>query len=224
MRMSLRLRLLSLSVLAVLFFPVAGESRTAADFFKDAPDSIFHILDRNTRMDMLDYFNSGMDTRSNNVFGGKSRLTEVLPDKVGIEFSADATATLVMLPQKNDTVLAVITTVRAPMAESSLKFYDAATWKLLRRQPAQPVPKDFFDVRKLAALGRKAEIPPFLFVEIMYDPQRGVFVFRNTTAEYYSPAGASEKERRLLDSPEGVGAMLDELTYRFENGKLKKAE
>ena len=61
---------------------------TASRAFAEAPQSVFPLLDHNTRLDMIDYFNSGMTTASKNNMDGKSRITALTPNKVEISMTA----------------------------------------------------------------------------------------------------------------------------------------
>lgn len=55
------------ALLAVaLFVPEANAQLTASKAFADAPASVFPLLNRNARLDMIDYFNGGMSTASTN--------------------------------------------------------------------------------------------------------------------------------------------------------------
>ena len=52
---------------------------TAADAFTSAPQNVFPLLDRNTRLDMVDYVKSGLSTPSQNSLQGRSAFTELTP-------------------------------------------------------------------------------------------------------------------------------------------------
>ena len=80
-------------------------ARTAADFFADAPVGVIDTFDRNTRLDMLDYFRNGMTTASQNVFGGQSRITALSDSSLTVEISSRSRMQFAMLPQKWKSVL-----------------------------------------------------------------------------------------------------------------------
>ena len=95
-------------------------ARTAADFFADAPVGVIDTFDRNTRLDMLDYFRNGMTTASQNVFGGQSRITALSDSSLTVEISSRSRMQFAMLPQKSDTVVVIIETVDTPVADSGV--------------------------------------------------------------------------------------------------------
>lgn len=50
---------------------------TASQAFVEAPRSVLPLLDRNARLDMLDYFNGGLTTKTSNKLNGSSAVTAV---------------------------------------------------------------------------------------------------------------------------------------------------
>lgn len=60
---------------------------TAADAFTSAPQNIFPLLDRNTRLDMVDYVKSGLSTPSQNSLQGRSAITEISPESLTVKMS-----------------------------------------------------------------------------------------------------------------------------------------
>ncbi len=90
--------------------------------FADAPVGVIDTFDRNTRLDMLDYFRNGMTTASQNVFGGQSRITALSDSSLTVEISSRSRMQFAMLPQKSDTVVVIIETVDTPVADSGVSF------------------------------------------------------------------------------------------------------
>ncbi len=104
---------------------VAQSAMTAADFFTSAPQSVFPLLDRNTRLDMVDYFNSGMTTPSQNKLDGRSVITEMTPESVTVKMTDASAIQLVALKGEKNTIIALINTVATPALDSSIKFFDS---------------------------------------------------------------------------------------------------
>ncbi len=71
---------------------------TAKQVFAEAPQSVFPLLDHDTKLDMIDYFEGGMSTASKNAMEGKSRITAMSPEKLGIAMSEASEYELCLLP------------------------------------------------------------------------------------------------------------------------------
>lgn len=113
----------------LLIFPLlscvlAVQGRSVAEqAFKSMPDSLLPILDSGTRLDMLDYFNSGMATPSNNVAGGKSRVMTLTPDAIDVRLSCASWLQIAALASKSDTLILAILTVDTPAPDSRVAVY-----------------------------------------------------------------------------------------------------
>lgn len=187
-------------------------ARTAADFFAQAPVSVLPLLQTNTRLDMLDYFNSGMDTPSSNTLGGRSRITALSDAAVTIELSRDATVQMAVIPTGRDTVVAVVETVLTPVADSRVKLYSAADWSPLPA-PAMPGVEQFAFPERRKELS-KADMPPYLFVRAEYEPEKGVFRFTDTTPAYYTGS----------DRPEGLDLLRSNIEMRLARGRFAEVK
>ena len=72
-------------------------AQSAADLFTSAPQKIFPLLDRNTRLDMVDYFKNGMATPSQNQLDGRSAITEMTPESITVKMTDSSAIQLVEL-------------------------------------------------------------------------------------------------------------------------------
>lgn len=109
---------------------------TASEAFTSAPQGIFPLLDRNTRLDMVDYFKNGMSNPSQNALDGRSSITEMTPESLTVKMTDSSSAQLVVLDGSKGKVIALISTVATPGLDSNIKFYDEQ-WRQLNA-------KDFF--------------------------------------------------------------------------------
>lgn len=186
---------------------------TASQAFVDAPQEIFPLLDKNTRLDMVDYFNNGMATQSSNKINGRSRITALTPQSLSVEMSAASDYQLALLPLGNDTLKAVITTVKTPAPDSRVDFFDS-NWD---RKPdgayfVKPKMDDW-----LTDAGRKnaadvSAFVPFLLISYIYDPATGLLTLTNNTKDFLS-----------ADIYEIVGPYLEPyLTYKWNGKKFVK--
>ncbi|MDE6062059.1 MAG: DUF3256 family protein, partial [Duncaniella sp.] len=114
-----------LSLTVALGSLAALAQTTAADLFTSAPQSVFPLLDRNTRLDMVDYYKNGMATQSQNQLDGRSAITEMTPESVTVKMSDSSASQLVELKGSDGPVIALINTVATPGLDSNIKFFDA---------------------------------------------------------------------------------------------------
>ncbi|MCM1109966.1 MAG: DUF3256 family protein [Clostridium sp.] len=205
----------ALTAVAALLLPAALTAREASDAFVDAPSTIFPLLDRSTRLDMIDYFNSNMTTPSQNNVGGASRLTELTPLSLRIEMTPSSSYQIALIPARGDTLIAVVTTVLTPAPDSRLDIY-TSDWT---RQATET----YFDKPALddwlTDQGRKnrAEVEtfvPFLLISYDYNPSTSLLTLTNNTRSFLSE-----------DIYEIVGGSLrDKLLYRFDGKRFNPAK
>ena len=67
-----------------------GRGSHGRRFFVSAPDEVLPLLPQNTRLDMLDYFSSGMSTFSPNATRGNARIVLNEPSKLQAVLSRDS--------------------------------------------------------------------------------------------------------------------------------------
>lgn len=197
--------LIALAVAAIL----GAQARTALDFFVDAPSNEVPLLSMPKRLDMVDYFNNGLPNTVVNELAGNSRIVEASERRMVAQITDHTSLELDVLTAGNDTVIALITTVLLPMADSNIVFYDS-DWKPLRRQPGMP------GIQEFAASEQQADelyaAVPIFFVRATYRPDDGVFVFTNTSAAYFAD---NERPEVLLSVPAAI-------ERKFSNGKWRK--
>lgn len=180
-----------------------AHARTAAEVFAEAPASVIPALSQNTRLDMLDYFRSGLPTPSANNLDGRSRITALADDAVDISIGRDSSMQFVLLPGRSDTIAAIVETVLTPVADSSIRYYRTNDWTAVAG-PAMPGEYEFVDPRKRKEAA-KADMPPFMFVRAEYKPDTRTFIFTNTTPAYYTDN----------DRPDGLALMRSVLSMKY---------
>ncbi len=65
------MRRLIIFIAAMASFAMAYPQLTATEAFSSAPASVLPLIDYITRLDMIDYYNSGSATASKNVMQGR---------------------------------------------------------------------------------------------------------------------------------------------------------
>ncbi len=113
---------------ALLLLAVASVAQSAAsgigDFFVSEPDSLFVVIDRATRMDMVDYYNSGKKIDADNRLNGKSRIEELSDSYMKLKLSDSAEIEMRMEVSGSDTLIVVSKTLLSPAPDSDVMVFD----------------------------------------------------------------------------------------------------
>lgn len=112
--------LYSIVILSMVLMPSTGMARTIADFFASEPGTVFPLLTRTARLDLVDYYNSGQSVAMQNNLAGESRLLDLDSTYIKVQTSASRDVEMLMRMVGKDTVITVIETVRTPVPDSRL--------------------------------------------------------------------------------------------------------
>ena len=116
-------RLLSLLILA-LFTTDPCVSANMKDIWLSMPDSIIPYLDKNLRLQFLDYESLHVNTTVTNKLHGESKLDTLTSDFIRIQLSQSSSIEIKRLPYAaGDSILCVIKTYGTDMKESQIAFY-----------------------------------------------------------------------------------------------------
>lgn len=202
--------------LTCIFLALAGWSGahalTAPEAFADAPASVFPTIDRMTRLDMLDYFNSGSAKPSKNAFKGDCKVLSVSESQITVATSEVSEVSLSLIPQKSDTIIMVISTVKAPEEDSNVRFFDTS-WKESRKGLFLVPQLD--DWVKPEAREKKQDLEnlfPFMLARCSYEPETGILIITNNVAGMLPEEATSW----------AGDALRDKLTYRWNGKKMVK--
>lgn len=177
-----------IALLAALLIGAAASfgQTTAKNVFANAPQSIFPLLDHDTRLDMIDYFESGMSTASKNAMAGKSRITAMTPTKVSMQMSDASDYEVCLLPTAaGDTLVALIATVATPAPDSRMSVY-SKDWavNLTSKTFAKPVLADW--LTDPASASEVEGLVPFLLISYSYNPDTRELTLTNNTGKFLS--------------------------------------
>ena len=100
--------------------PLSGAARTIVDLFAIEPGNIFPLLTRTSRLDMVDYYNSGQQVAVPNNLAGEARLLELDSAYLKVQTSGSRVVEMRMRMAGKDTVVTVIETVLTPVPDSRL--------------------------------------------------------------------------------------------------------
>ena len=187
---------LALAVAAAL----TGASRTASDFFANAPEAVVRLLPQSTRLDMVDYFNYGSKKASENFFGGPARVIALTDNRIEVQIDEDVTMQMAVIPSKTDTIIAVVTTVAVPARDSSLKFY-GSDWQPLKKSPiAAPAYEDWLTKEGRPDFEEISMLLPFIPASAEFSDDASTLTFRNSAAQYLSADDFNRLSPKLKDA------------------------
>lgn len=118
-------------LLLAMVVSLSGEARTIRDFFANEPGELFKLIPKNTRLDLLDYFDNGQVVLAKNDLGNGTSL--IAADSTFIALRASSSKMVQMLlvaPSPKDSMIVVIETYNTPVLDSHISFYDEQ-WRLL---------------------------------------------------------------------------------------------
>ena len=111
----------------------AKDAGSAQWFFAMAPDDVLPLLPVNTRLDMLDYYNSGVERPSRDAAGSRAIVTSSTNRRLTFDTGDGSTYELAVYTAGRDTIVALVETLHYPMADSRVEWYDS------RWRPLQPL-------------------------------------------------------------------------------------
>ncbi len=204
------MRILS-SIIALLLMSQAM-AFDASEAFISAPANVFPLLDHNTRLDMVDYFNSGSTTASTNSLSGKSRITALSPEKVDIDMSDASDYSVFTLPDgKGSSSIGLISTVATPVADSNLKVF-TSDWSsdVTSKSFTPPVLSDWLTPEGKKNIDEVESIVPFMATSYSFDPASGTLTVTNNT-ESFLTSDVYDTVRDYL---------LNTLTYKWDGKRF----
>lgn len=141
--------LLSILCLSLALLPLTGMARTISDFFASEPGNIFPLLTRTSRLDMVDYYNSGKTVAIANNLEGESSLLQLDSAYLKVQTSKNRVVEMRMRTAGKDTVITVIETVMTPVPDSRLTQWNVH-WQRFTSDKLFAMPGiDDFIIRKM---------------------------------------------------------------------------
>lgn len=209
-----------LILLFLVLFPLSdGGGKVFAQridsMFAAVPQQVLPLLDKVGRLDMIDLYNSGLEAKVENVYGGQSTLTKLTDNYLSLQLTEVSTWQMMLLPAGHDTVAVCIHTVRAGGAQSRVLVYHK-DWSPTKRVEI-PVPSFrmlYRDDDALSLQQRKhlqtilRQVP----VEAYWQEDEPVLTYR------LSVEGLSREQA------EAARQSCREVSYRWASGKFQPAE
>ncbi|MFI3240233.1 MAG: DUF3256 family protein [Bacteroidales bacterium] len=162
-------RRISVAIISIMV-SLATYAKDIHDFFVSEPNQIFNHLTTGTRLDMIDYYNSGAIVELENQIYGTSKLTKLTDNYISVKLSENLLTEVKMLPiSKKDTILVVSQTIYAPTPDSKISIYDTQWQELeLAKYFKTPTLADFIDAPRKGELSLEMIEPLFPFLMIEY--------------------------------------------------------
>lgn len=187
---------------------------TATEAFTTAPNTVFPLLEKNTRLDMVDYFNSGLASASSNKLDGKTSITLLSDSDIRFTMSSSSAYQIAILPSKDGDIIALIETVATPAPDSNISFYTAEWSSIDKPLFNEPGVSDWLTADGRDNSSMVESLVPFMLVSYNYDPATKSLILRNNVKQFLG-----EEMYSMID-----GYLCDTLVYTW-NGKrfeLKK--
>lgn len=169
---------------------VGGDTISVRRAFVEMPGSILDLLNKSTRLDMLDYYDADSIWMAPNALEGRSVLRKVTPDFIEVQITEVSTLQIKVLPWKGKgDVVAICYTIASASAsnDSELRFFDSSMKELPTKNFFKPLRlKDFFDIPKgsMTSMDEIKKMVPFPTVEYNLEADKPAITARLTVKEY----------------------------------------
>lgn len=124
------MRIIIIYVLSLFCVQMGAQDLTASQLFRQMPDSLLPYLSQGNRLDLIDFVESGMESKVTDGLDGSVRLTKLTTDYLMLELSQSSSLEMKLLPCEagvfGDTVrsvVCVVMTVGTDVRESTVNFY-----------------------------------------------------------------------------------------------------
>lgn len=210
MKMKVILRAILVAVAGISAIGSQAQTEAVKAAFKAVPADVAPLMSEYAKLDMIDYFESGMDTPTANVLDGQMRITDLTPDHLGAELGTVHTLDIYLLPTANDTLALYISTLAVPVKDATVNVVRRDSVDVTSRVFKAPAFREW-----LTPQGRKerkyveSELP-YIGIGYTYSPSTGILTL---TPEY--PATLS---REVMEKLEPM--LLGQLRYKWTGKKF----
>lgn len=186
--MKLILRITAALVICISTVAAATGTEPVRDAILRIPESMAPMLTEYGKLDMLDYFDSGMDTPTANIVDGQMRITVLSDSAATLSLGNALRIDIYPLPAANDTLWMYIATYTMPVPDSRVIIVKANNDEVTSRVFRAP---DFS--RWLTPEGKKQRkliesLVPYISTAYTYCPATGIL-----TLKYSLPASTSSE-------------------------------
>ncbi len=190
----------------------AGAQATARSALTTAPGVVLPELSESTRLDMLDYYDSGMKKPLANIFGTECVLDTLGNDKATIRFGDHKTLSIYVLPYGKKELIMTIETLSVPQADSHIAFY-TTKWEPIETKKlfSEPRLADWVGNLSGEKLVEVENAVPFILYQAEYDPSTATLRLTSDLDGYVA--------REYM--PLAKEAVAESLTYTWSGKRFK---
>lgn len=185
-----------------------------ARLFAKASGDVFNSLTYSARYQLLNNYTSGQSSEVlNNLQTTESRILQLSDDHMVVATSAGMTVELKLLPvSKRDTVIAVIETVKTPVKDSRISFYDMKWTQLDASRFIDPPSLNDFIVPRAGKAEREelSRLVNFAMIELHFED---VNLVAHCNLEDFFMGDDFKLFKPIV---------VDRVEYVYQKGKLKK--
>lgn len=173
-------------VVAVASVVSVSAQLTARSAFTSAPPSLLLTLPQNVRLDMLDYYDSGIDRASRSAFGANCRIDSLSDNAMNVSIGHIRNLSLYILGAGGEKpVIMTIDRLLTPAVDSSVSFYNSK-WE---RQPTDriislPTLADWTGKIDKELRERIENALPFVMYDAGFDPESSQLTLTLSTDGY----------------------------------------
>lgn len=202
----------ALYLATIIAFPCIGVSaqENVKKAFISAPFEILPTLPGSVRLDMIDYYESGLQRPSLSSFGDNVMITRLTDNSLEVQTSNDCKATFYTTTVAKDTVTVIIETVSLPFPDSKVTVY-RKDWSKITEIDCGMISEWLnTDGKKSDTLNDVENVIGFFSAEAVFNPDNKILTFRSTIEnlttkeEFPKVSPYIKKERNLLLTDKGL--------------------
>lgn len=122
---------LASALMMALCLSVSAYSADIRGYFTEMPDSLLFLLSRTNRLDLVDFYDYGMEAKVTNRLSGSTVLKELSADRLLLQYTEKSQVLMRLFWQKDSVaVICIVHTVQTGMQHSTVEFYDSSWQKI----------------------------------------------------------------------------------------------
>lgn len=197
-----------------LHMPALAQGLSASKCLAEAPDAVMPLIDKNTRLDMIDYFMAGQSKPSANKLKGACSILEMNDTSAIIMLTDSIRCQIFVLnPDAQAPIIGIITTYSRPLPDSSVAFYNTR-WQKMPGVIAMPDLSAWLTPEGARNRAKVEEEIPFILASYVFDAPSQTIVATNNTGSYFTSS----------DTPPSLEWLRPEIAYRWDGKRFKKSE
>lgn len=132
-----------IGIALLLLAPTLVHAQPIDTLFAKVPRHILPMLDRTSRLDLLDLYNNKLPAKAENIYGGQSQLLKKTADYMLVKTTDVGTWQIKLLPAGHDTLISCIYSVKASGVSSRI-FMFQRNWQNAKHEAPSPTFEQFY--------------------------------------------------------------------------------